>query len=97
MKNAVGPVLRMSDEIDAIVSAIREDNPDKEVEVIDRGAYVRIQCEHRMRVSRETIERNVGRHFEMRELEPMLSAFAGRITYTSDDVVWEYARGEEPA
>ena len=30
--------------------------------------------------------------FEMRQLEPMMSAFAGRIETTSEAVVWSYKR-----
>ena len=96
MKNAVGPVLRMSDDIDAIIAAIEDDNPGTEIEVIDRGAYVRIQAEHRMKVTRASIERHIGRTFEMRQLEPMMSAFAGRIETTSDAFLWSYKREEEP-
>jgi toluene monooxygenase system protein D len=84
VKNAVGPVLRMSDDIEAIIAAIEEDNPGTEIEVIDRGAYVRIQAERRMKVTRASIERHIGRTFEMRQLEPMMSAFAGRIETTSE-------------
>ena len=96
MKNAVGPVLRMSDDIDAIIAAIEEDNPGSEIEVIDRGAYVRIQAEQRLKVTRASIERHIGRTFEMRQLEPMMSAFAGRIVTTSDAFLWSYKREEEP-
>ena len=96
MKNAVGPVLRMSDDIDAIIAAIEDDNPGTEIEVIDRGAYVRIQAEHRMKVTRASIERHIGRTFEMRQLEPMMSAFAGRIETTSDAILWSYKREEGP-
>ena len=95
MKNAVGPVLRMSEDVEAIIAAIEEDNPGMEIEVIDRGAYVRIQAEKRMIVTRASIERHIGRPFEMRQLEPMMSAFAGRIDTTSDAVVWSYQREEE--
>jgi toluene monooxygenase system protein D len=95
MKNAVGPVLRMSDDIDAIIAAIEDDNPGTEIEVIDRGAYVRIQAEQRMKVTRASIERHIGRTFEMRQLEPMMSAFAGRIETTSDAILWSYKREEE--
>ena len=95
MKNAVGPVLRMSEDVEAIIAAIEEDNPGTEIEVIDRGAYVRIQAEKRMIVTRASIERHIGRPFEMRQLEPMMSAFAGRIDTTSDAVVWSYQREEE--
>ena len=96
MKNAVGPVLRMSDDIDAIIAAIEEDNPGTEIEVIDRGAYVRIQAEQRLKVTRASIERHIGRTFEMRQLEPLMSAFAGRIETTSDAFLWSYKREEEP-
>jgi toluene monooxygenase system protein D len=95
VKNAVGPVLRMSEDIDAIIAAIEEDNPGTTIEVIDRGAYVRIQAERRMKVTRASIERNIGRTFEMREFEPMMSAFAGRIETTSDAILWSYKREEE--
>jgi toluene monooxygenase system protein D len=95
MKNAVGPVLRMSEDVEAIIRAIEEDNAGTEIEVIDRGAYVRVQAEGRLQVTRASIERHIGRAFEMRELEPIMSAFAGRIDTTSDKVVWEYKREEE--
>ena len=95
MKNAVGPVLRMSEDIDAIIAAIEEDNPGTTIEVTDRGAYVRIQAERRMKVTRASIERHVGRAFEMREFEPLMSAFSGRIETTSDAILWSYKREEE--
>ena len=95
MKNAVGPVLRMSEGIEAIIAAIEEDNPGTEIEVIDRGAYVRIQAQQRMKVTRASIERHIGRPFEMRQLEPMMSAFAGRIETTSEAILWSFKREEE--
>ncbi len=96
MKNAVGPVLRMSEDVDAIIAAIEDDNPGTVIEVIDRGAYVRIQAEQHMKVTRASIERNIGRTFKMRQLEPMMSAFAGRIETTSDAILWSYKQQEEP-
>ncbi|MGF6767780.1 toluene monooxygenase system protein D [Paraburkholderia sp. GAS199] len=90
--NLVGPVLRMVDEVDAVVRAIIEDNPDRHIELIDRGAYVRVQAEWCLRVTRASIERHVGRFYEMRELEQILASFAGRITTTSDEFVWQYKR-----
>ena len=95
MKNAVGPVLRMSEDVEAIIAAIEEDNPGTEIEVIDRGAYVRIQAQQRMKVTRASIERHIGRPFEMRQFEPMMSAFAGRIETTSDAILWSFKREEE--
>lgn len=88
--NLVGPVLRMVDEVDAVVRAIVEDNPDSEIQLIDRGAYIRVQAEWCLRVSRVSIERHIGRPFQMRELEQLLASFAGRISTTSEEVIWQY-------
>ena len=95
MKNAAGPVLRMSEDVEAIIAAIEDDNPGTAIEVIDRGAYVRIQAEQQMKVTRASIERHIGRPFEMRQLEPMMSAFAGRIETTSEAISWSFKREEE--
>jgi toluene monooxygenase system protein D len=84
----VGPVLRMSDDVDAIVAAIGDDNPGQQVTVVDLGAYTRVSGDGELRVTRESIERHLGRAFEMRQLELLMSAFAGRIDMTSDEVRW---------
>jgi toluene monooxygenase system protein D len=96
MSNSVGPVLRMSDDLDAIVAAIEEDNPGKQISVVDRGAYTRVSGDGELRVTRASIERNLGRHFEMRQLEGLMSAFAGRIDMTSEEVWWRL-KGAGPA
>ncbi len=92
MSELVGPVLRMSDDIDGIVAAIRDDNPDKDVTVTDRGAYVRIEAPGSLRVTRESVARYLGRDFELRRLETLMSAFAGRINTRTDEITWEYSR-----
>src|SRR6201995_6122145 len=97
MSKPVGPVLRMSDDVDAVVAAIVDDNPRQEVTVIDRGAYTRVSGEGELRVTRESIERNLGRPFEMRQLEGLMSAFAGRIDMTSEEVRWWLKSGEPGA
>jgi toluene monooxygenase system protein D len=79
----------MSDDIESVVAAIQDDNPGSAIEVIDRGAYVRVQTPRFMRLTRESLERRLGREFEMRELQPMLTSFAGRIQTSSDGIVWE--------
>jgi toluene monooxygenase system protein D len=105
VSSSVGPVLRMSDDQDAIIAAIVEDNPGKQISVIDRGAYTRVSGDDELRVTRASIERNLGRNFEMRQLEGLMSAFAGRIDMTSEEVRWRLksaapaaeASMEEPA
>lgn len=88
MEDAVGPVLRMCDEVELVIQAIVEDNPSREIEVIDRGAYVRVQTPAFMRVTLSSLQRRLGPSFEMRQLEAMLSAFAGRIVTGTEEMSW---------
>jgi toluene monooxygenase system protein D len=97
MKDAVGPVLRMGERIDAVIDAIRDDNPDQEIEVVDQGAYVRVHAAGRLKVSLPSLRRHLGAAFEMRQLEPMLAAFAGRITTTSYEVRWSLGPAKDAA
>jgi toluene monooxygenase system protein D len=82
--NRVGPVLRSSDITEAVIEAAHEDNPDKEIRVDDKGAYVRIDTEGELILRRPTLERALGRPFKMAELEVNLGSFAGRIEMTQD-------------
>jgi len=93
MENPVGPILRMGDEVELVVEAIREDNPDTYVEVIDRGAYVRVQGEDYLRITEATLQRHLGSSFQIHSLEQMLTAFAGRIQTASDQIEWHLAAG----
>jgi toluene monooxygenase system protein D len=92
MQNPVGPILRTSDDVDFVVAAIEDDNPDVEVEVIDHGSYVRIQAEDYLRVTAESLKRYLGADFETHSLEEMLTAFAGRINTNSDYIEWSLGR-----
>jgi toluene monooxygenase system protein D len=80
----VGPVMRSGDLALAIIEAAKIDNPDKEVFVDDKRAYMRIHTEHEMILRRETIEEELGRPFKMNDLEVDLSSFAGQIETGSD-------------
>jgi toluene monooxygenase system protein D len=88
MSKPVGPVMRMSDDVDAIIAAIVDDNPGQEITVADLRAYTRVSGDGELRLTRESIERHLGRDFEMRELEGLMAAFAGRIDMTSEEVRW---------
>jgi len=90
----VGPVIRgMDTELaDAVIEAIEADNPDAEVTVQDAGGYIRIGVPRRCRLSRASLEDALGRSFELARLEPSLSAFAGRMQVTDDEVLWYLER-----
>jgi toluene monooxygenase system protein D len=87
----VGPVIRGVDEdiINAVIDAAEQDNPDKEIDIDDRGGYVRVQADHSMVLTRSSLEAALGRPFQMTEIEPSLVSFAGRLT--TEDEKWEWA------
>jgi toluene monooxygenase system protein D len=64
---------------------------------VDRGAYTRVIGDGELRVTRESIGRHLGRDFEMRQLEGLMSAFAGRIDMTSEEVRWRFDSENPPS
>jgi toluene monooxygenase system protein D len=85
----VGPVLQVGVLSEAIVSAIRDLNSD--VEVIDRGGYLRVLVPHRCVVTRSAIEKRLGRSVRFPgELETVMSAFKGALKLTADEAVWQF-------
>ena len=94
MEDAVGPVLRMCDEVELVVRAIQDDNPSDSVEVLDCGAYVRVQRSGFLKLTRVSLERHLGAGFQMSQVESIMSAFAGRIRTSSDGIVWYFRTGQ---
>lgn len=94
MEDAVGPVLRMCDEVELVVRAIQDDNPADSVQIVDCGAYVRVQRSGFLKLTRASLERHLGVGFQMSQLESIMSAFAGRIRTSSDEIVWYFRTGQ---
>ncbi len=92
MNIAVGPVLQSGEVANAVVEAVKEDNPGKNVDVQDRGSYIRIDVEKECIIRRETVEEMIGRPFKMFEMEAHMSAFNGQIE-TSTDFIRFYLVG----
>jgi toluene monooxygenase system protein D len=89
-ESLVGPVVRAGEVAEAVIEAVRLDNPSRDVTVVDHTAYVRVQCADECVIRRETMEETLGRPFLMRELEVNLASFAGQIETTSDHVRFYY-------
>jgi MmoB/DmpM family len=86
----VGPVLQSGQVANAIVAAIKDLNRD--VLVLDRGAYVRVLVPQCCIVTRAAIERHLGRTFRFPgELETVMSAFKGSLQLNQDDAAWRFA------
>lgn len=79
LNNRVGPIFRTGELAAAAIDALEEDNPDKEFNIEDRVAYVRVETDHECVIRRSTMERMLGRPFEMQELETVLGSFSGQI------------------
>jgi len=94
--NPVGPILRMGDEVEHVIAAIQDDNPHTKLEIIDRGAYVRIEGEDELRLTRETLRRHLHADFEIRSFETMMTGFKGRVVTSSDAITFKTitSRGE---
>ncbi len=86
INRVVGPVMQSGEIAQAVVEAIKEDNAPKEVEVLDRGSYIRISVEDECVINRTTVERMVGRPFKMYEMEAYMSAFNGQIETSTEQV-----------
>jgi toluene monooxygenase system protein D len=90
-QNWVGPVIQAGEFADAVVEALKTDNPGREIRLFHRGSYVRILSERRLKLRRESLERELGRPVRFPgEVEVNLSAFAGRIRTSSDEIEWYY-------
>lgn len=90
----VGPVIRGLDSAlaEAVIAAIEIDNPDVDVDVEDAGGYICIGTPGRCRLTRASLEEELGRSFGLHQLEPSLAGFAGRMTSNDDEVVWYLER-----
>lgn len=89
MKNVVGPVLRMGDEVELVLAAIEDDNPSREITVVDRGAYVRVEGTGLITVTQESLRRYLGADYEIRSFGAIMASFRGRIVTTSESITWQ--------
>jgi toluene monooxygenase system protein D len=87
--NMVGPVMRAGELAEAVIEAAKIDNPGKEIYVDDKLAYIRIHADNELILREETIERQLGRPFQIKDLEIDLCSFAGQIE-TKDKFVRFY-------
>lgn len=87
IENPVGPILQSGEIARAVAAAVQVDNAGRQVQVRDRGAYVRIEVEGgECMLRRATIEEELGRPFRMSELELNMSSFVGQIETGTESV-----------
>jgi hypothetical protein len=89
-ENLVGPVIRGGDLADAVIDAVAADNPDADVIVLDRGDYVRIHTERECVLTKASLERCLGREFNLAHLEAEMPSFKGRLQTRWNELRWFY-------
>jgi toluene monooxygenase system protein D len=82
----VGPVLQVGELADAILEAIKEDNPGGDVVIERHTSYVRILCPEECIIRCETVADILGRPFGVSDIEVIMSAFAGQIETTDNQI-----------
>jgi hypothetical protein len=87
----VGPVLQASDLGRAVLAAIQELNPD--AEVLDRGAYLRVNARPPCVLTRAAVERITGQSFLLPgDLEQVMPSFHGFLSLSAERVEWRAER-----
>jgi toluene monooxygenase system protein D len=91
MSARVGPVLEAGEGTLAIIAAIRQQNRD--VVVHDRGSYLRVLVPGRCVVTRQAVERALGRPFRLPgDLELLMPSFKGVFSVSEEEAVWAFDR-----
>lgn len=74
--------LQANEETRPIIEAIQIDNP--EAVVIQEPAMVKINCEGSMIIKRETIQEQIGRDFDIQEIQINLITLSGYVEEDED-------------
>lgn len=90
-KNWVGPVLQSGEFADSVVEALENDNPRSDIRVFPTGSWVRILAESPLKLRRDSLRAVLGRDLRFPgEVEVNLSAFAGQIRTSSEEIEWYF-------
>ncbi len=88
--DAVGPILRGGEMADAVIDAIEEDNPGKDIFVTDRGDYVHIHVLNDCRLTQASLSKHLGREYALPMLEIEMTSFAGRMHTSDSEYRWYF-------
>jgi phenol hydroxylase P2 protein len=85
MADKVFIALQNNEEARPIIEAIMEDNPDAVANYTP--GMVKIDCEGRLVVKRETVEEKIGRDFDLQEMHINLISLSGNVDEEEDEFV----------
>ena len=85
MADKVFIALQNNEEARPIIEAILEDNPEAVANY--SPGMVKIDCEGRLVVKRETVEEKIGREFDLQEMHINLISLSGNVDEEEDEFV----------
>ena len=85
MADNVFIALQNNEEARPIIEAIMDDNPDAVANY--SPGMVKIDCEGRLVVKRESIEERIGRDFDLQEIHINLISLSGNVDEEEDELV----------
>jgi len=85
MADKVFIALQNNEEARPIIEAIMEDNPNAVANYTP--GMVKIDCEGRLVVKRETVEEKIGRDFDLQEMHINLISLSGNVDEEEDEFV----------
>jgi toluene monooxygenase system protein D len=88
----VGPVVRSGTMAEAVIDAVADDNPGRDVLVVDRDDYVRIHTARECRLTQASLQKHLGQPYQLAALEIDMPSFKGRLRTRTDEYVWFYTR-----
>jgi toluene monooxygenase system protein D len=91
----VGPVIRTGVLAEAVIDAVAEDNPGRDVIVMDRDDYVRIHTEHECRLTLSSLEKHYGQAYPLSALEIDMPSFKGRLRTRTTEYIWYLDRRQD--
>jgi hypothetical protein len=88
--DAVGPTMRTGEIAEAVIEAVAHDNPEQDVYVTDRGDYLHIHTLMECRLTRDSLQRSLGRNYELPMLEMEMASFSGRMQTSDNEYRWYF-------
>lgn len=72
--------------VDHVLCAIRDDNPDVELQVVDQGERVQIWARGMLQVTADTLAWHAGHAFGAAELRSMIVSYRGTLDFSDDQM-----------
>ena len=89
MGNLVGPALSAAGgRVGLVVSALRDDNADAPVEVVDCGSHVYVLAPHQLLATATSLRWHLGSAFGLCALESIVLDSVGRMHRSADAITW---------